>query len=683
MSTKSPSENQSISQAEITELNKYLNDLLKEIDTKTTQMLNTSSALNKLTHDCDENKLSISSSTIQYTSSPDADNIDITNVAAYQELDMINDPVLSIEGKSFCFNVNEEVSSTEFDSFNSDITLFSPICQNESPVSPVCSKADDVCCPKSTGSLETISTINTICRPPMETNQSQEIAYTKLENSPFHLFNMSDLDATTTEYTKLGTRLVAYYGDYAYAYSNTEHKPRKFEQNSYLMHIISYIKIVLPKLKFNSVMIHKYVNGQSSMPNHSDDESCIENGSDIVSISLGDSRCMEFVHKDNGESIQVQLDHGDVLSMTRSSQNIFNHAILSESGKESRISITLRLIKPPCNESQCDSTVPVNSANTSPEGFQDAGNNILPSFITNSPVEHLTTVGYQDIPQNLGPDPIRRANLQTDSHRAEESPYHWHREGWQPPRSYPPRPPQLRPNSTGPPRQLEENQTGIFFPPGQLHPSRRQAHTSSSDFQPFYQKQKQDVVFISSSMFASLDPDKLSSNDVNAHVFFYRGADSYQMMDRLRRDVKVQDLANQKSVTKVFLMTGTNNVDNICNNTQSLRDACSSISQTISYVQTLFCTATVNVMNILPRVYENRKKVIGQLNSHIKHLVVKDKSEKINHVDTYTFRMFTSYDGTRKSDLFRKTHFNDNDNVHLNTPGVIKLGRHLKYLAHS
>ena len=180
-------------------------------------------------------------------------------------------------------------------------------------------------------------------------------------------------------------------------------------------------------------------------------------------------------------------------------------------------------------------------------------------------------------------------------------------------------------------------------------------------------------------MFADLDPENLSSEEINAHVFFYRGADSYHMMDRMRRDNKMQDLANQNNVSKVFFLTGTNNVDAVRDSRQSLRDACSSVSQTISYVQSLFHTAILNVINILPRVCENRQNVIEKINSHIKNLVVKDTSGKLNYVDTYSYRLFTLYNGTRKSDLFKWVHFNDNDNVHLNNTGVTKLGRHLKY----
>ena len=681
MSISSKSKNQSISQEEITELTQYLNGLLKEIDAKT--ILLKSSSPTKLIDDCDGIKdiQNISSSTIQYVSSPDNDNVDITNVAAYQEV-QTHGSDLNISCNNQCFDVNDEAQSSDFDSIDSDITSFSPN-------TPYPTEIDNKLHSKLTrGSLETISTIDTICRPPVETPQPNPNAFAKLNNAPFHLFNMSHLDATTTGYVKLKSRSVSYYGEYPYKYSHMEHKPRKFEENTYLLHILSYMKIVLPDLNFNSAMIHKYDDGKSSMPHHSDDEACIESGSDIASISLGDSRCMEFKNKDTGEIIQVELAHGDVLTMTKESQNLFTHAIRPEPEKKQRMSITLRQIILPHNVNGPDSNS--QSMSTITDFLCNLNDNgVGPDYTQPAPavcpsVNPPTNNGYQDNTVNLGPNLPDIFQRQMSGHRAQESQFHWQREGWQPPRSHSFRAPPIRPAQPPPMLYRDERQTHqdhcAKFPPTQLHPSRR--HTQTNTFKPFKRKQKQDVVFISSSMFADLDPAKLSSVDVNANLFFYRGADSYQMMDRLRRDVKAQDLSRQNSVVKVFLLTGTNNVDSVCNNRQSIRDAYSSLSQTINYVQSLFSKATVNVINILPRVSENRKKVITQLNSHIKNFVGRDTTGKLTYVDTYSYRLFTSYSGIRKSDLFKHTHNNDNDNVHLNDYGVIKLGRHLKYLAH-
>ena len=537
------------------------------------------------------------------------------------------------------------------------------------------------------GSLETISTISTVCRPTINNNhQASANAFNKMENSPFHLFSLAKLDATTNNYKRLGSRLVAYYGDYTYSYGNTKHEPRRFDENSYLLHILSYIKIVLPEFKFNSAMVHKYTDGESTIPHHSDDEQCIEKDSNIVCISLGASRCLEFKNKNSGQITKVQLDHGDVISMTKPSQNLFTHAILSGQEKEPRISVTLRFLKPlhtgTENVETAQQTGPYIAVNSSrQEGMtMDVNYN---EYQVNTPTAPYAqpiplTNGYQDLSTNVY------------GNRPHESQFRWQREGWQPSHINHSRPQQTRSSNSHevqPPSTLNNQSARLKFPPASLHPSRRQPNDSNSVFKPF--KQKQDAVYISSSMFADIDPLKLSSDEFNAHVFFYRGADSYQMMDKLRRDTRIQELARKSTVSKVFLLTGSNNVDNVCFNRQSTRDAYSSLSQTISYVQSLFGSAILNVINILPRVTENRKRVtenrkrvIGLLNSHIRNLVGKDKSGRLNLVDTYRYKMFNFSDGTRKADLFRKTHINDKDNVHLNNLGVVKLGKHLKYLAH-
>ena len=182
-------------------------------------------------------------------------------------------------------------------------------------------------------------------------------------------------------------------------------------------------------------------------------------------------------------------------------------------------------------------------------------------------------------------------------------------------------------------------------------------------------------------MFADLDALKLSTDKIKSHVFFYRGADAYRMMEKLRNDVDVQNLVKKQTVSKVFLLTGSNNVDPICQKRQSLHDGCVSISKTIEYVQSLFPSAIVNLVNILPRVIENRRNIVNQLNHHIRSVCEMSPINRLRYIDTYGIKLFTFHNGSRKSELFKCMYRNDTDNVHLNNNGMIKLGKHLKYLA--
>ena len=715
-----------ISQSEIDELAKYLNNLLCEIDVKTAQLQSATPQKicdnNYTPQNNDDDYGSVASTTIAYKCSQDDENADITNIAAYVEIEEMKakDPVeLNNPNNGQQPNIGDNWYSTDFDSIDEDITLFSPVTPKYPKFCETEQYADSV------KSLNTISSVETVNRPQLNKGLEDQ-AFEKVDHSPFHLFDMSELDATTHGYKKIGSRLVAYYGVYPYNYSSTEHPPRSFEENCYLMHVLSYVRIVLPGIQFNSAMIHKYEDGESFMPHHSDNEDCIENGSVIVGISLGDTRLMEFKNKNTGVTTNVQLMHGDVVTMSKASQSFFTHSIRTDPETSTRISITLRQIKPMSDHHDPHNTTP-----------KLCGNSARPDELTNGACDgyqahdaEIHVDGFQPFPTlpPLPPPPFRydypnvplirtepspqvhnfqRNNMDNltqngqNSHQPQrrgweppssQKPPNWNNPRWQPhkqqtsewlPSSFRPHQPQLpqrsmpsrfvpEPKKTKPSHSLNP----LKFTPSMLHPSRQQSVNVNAV------KSKEEIVFISSSMFSDLDPEKLSTEEINAHVFFYRGADSYKMIERMRRDVELQKLPSQYSISKVFLMTGTNNVYPVCNNVQSMRDACSSLAQTIDYVKLLFPTAVLSLINILPRASNNRMRVIDGLNNHINSLVAKDNTGRLKFIDTYLLRLFTFNDGKRKDYLFKCNHKNDNDNVHLCSKGIAKLGKHLKYLAH-
>lgn len=119
--------------------------------------------------------------------------------------------------------------------------------------------------------------------------------------------------------------MASYYGVTFYTYSGITHEPRDITQNRYLCAIGSYLEIVLPEFQFNSAMVHKYIDGQAWMPYHSDDEEDIEENSEIVTVSLGETRLMQFKEKDSGVETNVTVSHGEMLLMD--SQYHFLHSI--------------------------------------------------------------------------------------------------------------------------------------------------------------------------------------------------------------------------------------------------------------------------------------------------------------------------------------------------------------------
>lgn len=97
--------------------------------------------------------------------------------------------------------------------------------------------------------------------------------------------------------------------------------------------------------QFNSVLANLYRDGQDSMGWHSDDEPELGSQPVIASLSLGQSRNFDFRHKHTGEKIRIPLHHGDLLVMSGSTQQYWQHGI-SKTRKvlSERINLTFRWV---------------------------------------------------------------------------------------------------------------------------------------------------------------------------------------------------------------------------------------------------------------------------------------------------------------------------------------------------
>ncbi|KAL5269078.1 hypothetical protein ACHWQZ_G002793 [Mnemiopsis leidyi] len=85
------------------------------------------------------------------------------------------------------------------------------------------------------------------------------------------------------------------------------------------------------------------------MPSHSDDEDCIEDDSDIVTVSLGATRKLVIREIVSDKVVcSRDLKHGSVCVMSKSSQSHYKHEIAEDRHcKELRLSFTFRLVKKP------------------------------------------------------------------------------------------------------------------------------------------------------------------------------------------------------------------------------------------------------------------------------------------------------------------------------------------------
>ena len=217
---------------------------------------------------------------------------------------------------------------------NAENPLFDLVRQKSSP-SVISSESDS---PVSTESISSAEPFDRVV-----TAKTCEV----LPDSPYKLFNLQNLDDACEFTSVFRSRDTDFYGDVSYPYSGTTHQPKPFTANPYLILVQSYLKIVLPGYNYNSALIQRYADGNSHIPPHSDDENCIVDGSDIVTISLGANRHMLFQSKTDDNFIDYQLlQHGDVMVMSKESQSYYKHSIpVDDTATGLRISITFRLLK--------------------------------------------------------------------------------------------------------------------------------------------------------------------------------------------------------------------------------------------------------------------------------------------------------------------------------------------------
>ena len=126
------------------------------------------------------------------------------------------------------------------------------------------------------------------------------------------------------------------------------------------------------------------------------------------------------------------------------------------------------------------------------------------------------------------------------------------------------------------------------------------------------------TLFISSSMFRDLDLVKLSSEHQKAEVLFYPGATAGDMLSRLKHDPKFKCI-DPKYVTKIFLLTGTNNIDRILNDStgNQMKKAMKDVTDLINFLHTWSSHSTIYNINILPRTTRVRNEVINHMNNFL------------------------------------------------------------------
>ena len=169
-----------------------------------------------------------------------------------------------------------------------------------------------------------------------------------IDNQPFAKFSVDTLTKELNFTHMFQNRDVVYYGSFPYKYQGGEHRAQNVPPGSYISSICSYLDVILPDDEYNSVLISYYKDGTKFIPAHSDCEECIEDESDILTVSLGAARTLKITNTMTGEEVRtVDLKHGELTAMTKLSQQHFKHEILpNPTCTQKRVSLTFRLTKP-------------------------------------------------------------------------------------------------------------------------------------------------------------------------------------------------------------------------------------------------------------------------------------------------------------------------------------------------
>ena len=137
-------------------------------------------------------------------------------------------------------------------------------------------------------------------------------------------------------------RLTTWYGPTPYTYSGVVHRASPFPE------VIRYIAGAIKPLagNFDCVLGNLYRHGSDSVAWHSDDEAMWGDLPTIASVSFGATRRFALRHKQSGERVSIDLDHGGVLVMSGLSQRCWHHAISkTQRPVGMRINLTFRRLE--------------------------------------------------------------------------------------------------------------------------------------------------------------------------------------------------------------------------------------------------------------------------------------------------------------------------------------------------
>ena len=140
-------------------------------------------------------------------------------------------------------------------------------------------------------------------------------------------------------------RKVAWYGDSGLKYTYSKTTKIALPWTSELLEIKKTIEGKSGET-FNSCLLNLYHSGEEGMGWHSDDEKDLKKHSAIASISFGAERKFVFKHKENKETVPLNLENGSILLMKGTTQSHWVHRLpLTKKVENPRINLTFRTIE--------------------------------------------------------------------------------------------------------------------------------------------------------------------------------------------------------------------------------------------------------------------------------------------------------------------------------------------------
>jgi alkylated DNA repair dioxygenase AlkB len=139
-------------------------------------------------------------------------------------------------------------------------------------------------------------------------------------------------------------RLTAWYGDSDKPYSFSGIKLNPAPWNEILLNIKNKIELE-SSVKYNSVLLNRYRNGNDSISWHTDAEKELGRNPVIASVNFGATRKFQLRHIHTKEKLEVELTHGSLLIMQGELQHFWQHQVPKTAQNVSeRINLTFRTI---------------------------------------------------------------------------------------------------------------------------------------------------------------------------------------------------------------------------------------------------------------------------------------------------------------------------------------------------